>query len=289
MTPLNPRQLAALYKPSAKAPVIVDVPPMRFLQLEGVGDIGGASFQEAVGALYGLAYPVKFAAKKSLGLTYKVAPLEGLYWHADGDADFDAERPRLALVAPDDHRSRTRSPASSSTRSARRSQPRRTRRAWPTSACRPSRRGASVQILHVGPYADETPTVERLFAFAEENGYDITGDHHEIYLGDPNRADPSKLKTVLRYGVRKSARIDRPRPRGTRMPEPTSPVTAVTTNPATPGRPDGPLRRRRSGAARGRRRSSTPARCASGRSPARCRRSRCSATSSTPTSSCATA
>ncbi len=64
--------------------------------------------------------------------------------------------------------------------------------------------GRSVQILHIGPYADEAPTVERLHAFAEENGYEITGDHHEIYLGDPNRADPSKLKTVLRYGVRKA-------------------------------------------------------------------------------------
>ena len=98
MTPLDPRKLAALYKPSAKAPVIVDVPPMRFLQLEGVGDIGGASFQEAIGALYGLAYPVKFAAKKQLGLTYKVSPLEGLYWHPDGDADVRPARARVAVA-----------------------------------------------------------------------------------------------------------------------------------------------------------------------------------------------
>ena len=87
--PLTERQLAALYKPDAKAPVLVTVPPLRFLQLEGVGDIGGDAFREAVAALYALAYATKFAAKKQLGLTYKVAPLEGIYWHADDVVDFD--------------------------------------------------------------------------------------------------------------------------------------------------------------------------------------------------------
>jgi hypothetical protein len=64
--------------------------------------------------------------------------------------------------------------------------------------------GTSVQILHVGPYASEAPTVERLFAFAQNNGYEVSGKHHEIYLGDPNRAAQEKLKTVLRFGVRKA-------------------------------------------------------------------------------------
>ncbi len=62
MPPLDARQLAALYKPNATSPVLVDVPPLRFLQLDGAGDIGGETFQEAVGALFGLAYPIKFAA-----------------------------------------------------------------------------------------------------------------------------------------------------------------------------------------------------------------------------------
>jgi hypothetical protein len=64
--------------------------------------------------------------------------------------------------------------------------------------------GTSVQVLHIGPYAAEAPTVERLIAFAEANRLEITGRHHEIYLGDPNRAAAEKLKTVLRYGVRKA-------------------------------------------------------------------------------------
>jgi hypothetical protein len=203
MTPLSPRQLTALYKPSAKTPVIIDVPPMRFLQLEGVGDIGGPGFQEAVGALYGLAYPVKFAAKKQLGLNYKVAPLEGLYWHADGEADFDAgDRAslswRLMISVPDEVSGEFIDEVRDKV-AAKKNPPRLADIRLQTFS-----EGPSVQILYIGPYADEAPTVERLFAFAEENGHDITGDHHEIYLGDPNRADPSKLKTVLRYGVRKA-------------------------------------------------------------------------------------
>jgi hypothetical protein len=63
--------------------------------------------------------------------------------------------------------------------------------------------GPSVQVLHIGPYAAETPTIERLLAFAAKNGLEFAGAHHEIYLGDPNRSAPEKLKTGLRYPVRK--------------------------------------------------------------------------------------
>ncbi len=202
MPPLTARQLVSLYKPSPKAPVLIDVPPMRFLQLDGVGDIGGPTFQEAVGALYGLAYPVKFAAKRQLDLAYKVAPLEGLYWHEDGDI-FDPEDRaslswRLMIMVPNDVSGElieeTREKVA-----AKKNPPRLADIRIQTFS-----EGTSVQILHIGPYADETPTVERLFAFAEERGYEITGEHHEIYLGDPNRAAAEKLKTVLRYGVRKA-------------------------------------------------------------------------------------
>ena len=203
MAPLDSRKLAALYKPSAKAPVLIDVPPMRFLQLEGVGNIGGDTFQEAVAALFGLAYPVKFAAKKELGLSYKVAPLEGLYWRPDGDGDFDPEDRttlawRLMLMLPDDISEdlveRMRAKVATKKNPPRLADIR----------IQTFSEGRSVQILHLGPYAEETPTVQRLFAFAEDNGYEVTGDHHEIYLGDPNRAAAEKLKTVLRYGVRKA-------------------------------------------------------------------------------------
>jgi hypothetical protein len=201
MRTLDPRQLASLYKPGAKTPVIVDVPPLRFLQIDGQGDIGGPTFQAAIGALFSLSYPVKFAAKKALGLNYKVAPLEGLYWHATDNVGFDPQDRashswRLMIMLPEDVPEelveQTRQKVA-----AKKNPPRLADIRIQTFS-----EGRSVQILHVGPYAEETPTVERLFAFAEENGLEIVGKHHEIYLGDPNRAAADKLKTVLRYGVR---------------------------------------------------------------------------------------
>lgn len=203
MTPASPHQLAALHKPGAKTPVLVDVPPMRFLQIDGVGDIGGATFQEAVSALYALACAVKFAAKKQLGLAYKVSPLEGLYWHANDSAEFDPEDRaslswRLMIMVPDEVSGEfietARDKVAAKKNPARLADIR----------LQTFSEGPSVQLLHIGPYAEEAPTVARLFSFAEERGYEVIGEHHEIYLGDPNRTATEKLKTTLRYGVRKA-------------------------------------------------------------------------------------
>jgi len=205
MKPLTDRQRVALYKPDAASPVLVEVPPMRFLQLEGAGDIGGAPFQDAVAALYALAYAAKFAAKKQLGLSYKVAPLEGIYWHDSDVVGFDpTDRTsmawRLMIMVPDDVSGEFIEAAREKV-AAKKNPPRLSEIRVQTFS-----EGPSVQILHIGPYSEETPAVTRLFRFAEDRGYDITGEHHEIYLGDPNRAAAEKLKTVLRYGVRKAKR-----------------------------------------------------------------------------------
>jgi hypothetical protein len=61
--------------------------------------------------------------------------------------------------------------------------------------------GRCAQIMHIGPYSEEGPTIAKLHAFIEESGYEKTGKHHEIYLGDPRRAAPEKLKTVIRQPV----------------------------------------------------------------------------------------
>ncbi len=169
MTPLDPHQLKALYKPGT-TPVLIDVPPMRFLQLEGVGDIGGETFQEAVAALYGLAYPVKFAARKQLGLAYKVSPLEGLYWHADGSREFTPEDRatlnwRLMIMVPEEVDGELIEEMREKV-AARKNPPRLHDIRLQTFS-----EGTSIQILHIGPYAKEPATVERLFGFAEERGY----------------------------------------------------------------------------------------------------------------------
>lgn len=196
------KRLAKLYKPSARLPVLVKVPPMRFLMLDGKGGLGDAGFQDAIKALYGLAYPVKFAARKQLHLAYPVMSLEGLYWNADGDDDIslddrDALSWRLMIMLPDavpgELVERTREKVA-----AKKDLPRLADIRVQTFS-----EGLSVQILHVGPYADETPTVKRLYDFAAEQSFEIAGAHHEIYNGDPNRAAQEKLKTVLRYPVRK--------------------------------------------------------------------------------------
>ena len=203
MTPMDDRQLKALYKPGAKTPVIVEVPPMRFLQIDGTGGIGGEVFTESVGALYQLSYPVKFAAKKALGLSYKVSPLEGLYWHEDGTREFSpAERDsllwRLMIMVPDEISGEFIDDVREKV-VAKKNPPRLANVRLQTFS-----EGTSVQVLHIGPYSTEPATVDRLIAFAEEHGYDVTGHHHEIYLGDPNRSAPEKLKTALRYGVHKA-------------------------------------------------------------------------------------
>jgi hypothetical protein len=203
MSPMDDRQYRTLYKPSAVAPALVDVPPMRFLMLDGAGGIAGDAFTESVGALFSLAYATKFAAKKQLGLTYKVAPLEGVYWSADESrevtaADRDSLLWQLMIMLPDEVSGEFVDEIRLKV-AAKKNPPRLSKVRVQTFS-----EGMSVQVLHVGPYAAETPTVERLFAFAEEAGYDITGRHHEIYLGDPNRAAQDKLKTVLRYGVRRA-------------------------------------------------------------------------------------
>jgi len=196
------KDLKYLYQPSGKTPAIVEVPTMRFLTIEGVGGVGREAFQEAIGALFSLGYPVKFGAKKRLEIDYPVMPLEGLYWNADGGFEFDSSRPermawKLMMMVPDaipdDFIEVMRAEVAE-----KKNPPRLADVRIETLA-----EGASVQIMYVGPYDGETATVERMLTFAAEQGYEVAGAHHEIYIGDPNRAAPEKLQTVLRYGVRK--------------------------------------------------------------------------------------
>jgi hypothetical protein len=197
------RRYAKLYKPRTAEPELVEVPPLRFLMIDGLGGVGGPEFQQSMGALYSLAYPVKFAAKKRLSLSYPVMPSEGLYWDADGGpgeppASPDTTAWRLMILLPDEVDSEfvdeVRAKVASKQDVPRLDDVR----------VQTYSEGESVQILNVGPYADETPTVQRLFAFAHERGYEVAGSHHEIYLSDPGRTAPAKLKTVLRYPVRGS-------------------------------------------------------------------------------------
>jgi hypothetical protein len=192
-----------LYRPSSKEFEIVDVPSMHFLMIDGHGDPNiEPAYQEVVETLYSVAYAIKFASK-AMGKDYVVPPLEGLWWAADLEAfsmdDKGAWLWTMMVMQPD----------------------------WITEemveeACEEVaekgnapmlaeirfeayREGLSVQIMHVGPYDAEGPTIARMHAFIANSGYEPAGKHHEIYLSDPRRAKPENLKTVLRQPIRKTS------------------------------------------------------------------------------------
>jgi len=200
------RQYKELYLPSVKEVVLVDVPELLFIALEGVVKAGARpgeseSFLEAMAALYAVGYRLKFMSKlrNENPIDFTVMPVEGLWSTESGTRfDFSWREPSnytLLLMQPDHITSEMFEQAVADSRSRR-----------PNPALNHIRlelwhEGPSVQIMHIGPYADEPATLEKIDAFVEEHGYELHGRHHEIYLGDPTRSKPEKLKTVLRHAI----------------------------------------------------------------------------------------
>ena len=194
------KELKHLYGPSKKEFSVVDVPPMNFLMIDGYGDPNdNPDFQEGMEALYGMAYTIKFALKPQ-GIEFVVPPPEGLWWMEDM-SEFSLETKdrwqwTLMIMQPDEVTQEI--VAASQGELARKKDP------PALSRLRYERyhEGLSVQIMYLGAYADEGPTIARMQEFIRENGYDFNGKHHEIYLGDPRRTAPEKLKTVIRQPVK---------------------------------------------------------------------------------------
>lgn len=195
------RALKHLYAPKADAFVEVDVPEQAYLMVDGYGDPNtSTAYAEAIELLYGLSYGCRFTAKDLLGRVHTVGPLEALWW-AEDPADFVARRKEAwswtAMIAQPEwitqqivDEALLRKPIAASDR---------IRLATLTE-------GRSVQILHVGSYDDEGPTLARLHdEYMPSNGLTFSGHHHEIYLSDARRVEPAKLRTVLRQPVRSLA------------------------------------------------------------------------------------
>ncbi len=183
-----------------RTPEIVEVPEMNFLMIDGLGDPNTAqAYKDGVAALYALSYGLKFALKKVEGLEYKVGPLEGLWW-TDDMRLFSYERKsewRWTMMI---------------------AQPMRLDAAWFETILKETKKkkpnpalnevrlekfaeGIAAQIMHMGPYSEEPPTIEKLHEFIAAEGYHFDGlvqKHHEIYLSDPNRTAPEKMKTIIR-------------------------------------------------------------------------------------------
>ena len=200
------KELKYLYAPSAKKVEVVDVPRFQFAMVDGEIEPGrgpedSPAFQEALEALYGISYTLKFASKlrKEDPLDYTVMALEGLWWVEGGEFDIthpEGWRWTLMIMQPDHITPGMYEDALRQLRQKKGERPGFSRLRFEG-----FQEGLCVQTMHVGPYAEEPATIARMHAFAQENGYRLCGKHHEIYLGDPRRASPEKMKTVLRHPI----------------------------------------------------------------------------------------
>ena len=194
------KTLAKLYTAPTDRFVPVEVPTLTFVKVDGVGDPNTASaYKQAIEWLYPVSYALKFAAK-GFGKDYVVPPLEGLWW-ADDPADFVARRKdrwrwTLMIMAPDFVDTPLFDAAVAKTRKKLGDAP-------PSLRLEPLSEGRSLQIMHLGSYYDEGPTLARLHDdVMPAEGLTFAGPHHEIYLGDPRKTAPARLRTILRQPVK---------------------------------------------------------------------------------------
>lgn len=193
-----------------KKPELVDVPEMVFLMVDGRGDPNvSPDYQAAVEALYGLSYTIRMKKDWPGYVEYVVAPLEGLWDVADGS--FRGEGQPIADKSLLSFTALIRQPdfvtpeifAQAKEILARK------KPELDTAKLRLEtyREGLCAQVMHIGPYDDEPKSVAALAEFIKSSGYepDFEGmrRHHEIYLSDPRKTAPEKLKTVLRHPIRK--------------------------------------------------------------------------------------
>jgi hypothetical protein len=189
-----------LYNPSSKKNSIVDVPEMQFLMIDGAGDPNtSVDYAEAIEALYAMAYTLKFISKTTEDVDYVVMPLEGLWWTPDM-AEFSMDDKSAwewtAMIVQPDHIIAAHFAAATDEVRKKKEPP-----ALDRIRYEPYAEGLAAQILYFGPYADEAPTIERLHQFAADSGYQLRGKHHEIYLSDPRRTAPERLRTVIRQPI----------------------------------------------------------------------------------------
>lgn len=197
------KDLKHLYNPSKNYFSVVEVPAMNFLVVDGRGDPNtSADYQAAIEVLFSLSYTLKFMVRRTSGADYAVMPLEGLWWVDDPlQPDLFANKDKwqwtamimqppqvtheLVSAGMDEVRRKKAPSALDNVRFERFDE------------------GLTAQILYIGPFADEKPTIDRLHSFILESGGQITGKHHEIYLNDFRRTAPDKLKTVIRQPLQK--------------------------------------------------------------------------------------
>ncbi|OGP56179.1 MAG: hypothetical protein A2Y65_06440 [Deltaproteobacteria bacterium RBG_13_52_11] len=196
------KELKHLYTASAKNVEAVEVPQMNFLMIDGEGDPNTSqAFQDAVEALFSVSYTLKFMIKKGKeGIDYGVMPLEGLWW-ADDMSQFSIENKdnwkwTLMIMQPEYVTGNLVDEAIEQVKK------KKSLTALPTIRFEAFSEGKAAQIMHIGPFSEEGPTIQKVHDFIKEMKYKLSKKHHEIYLSDIRKAAPEKLKTIIRQPMK---------------------------------------------------------------------------------------
>lgn len=191
------KELKYLYGPSAREVVQVEVPELQFLMIDGEGDPNTSeSYAQAVEALFSVSYTAKFMVKRGpSAVDYGVMPLEGLWWSDDMSAFESGDRSlwkwTMMIMQPD------LVPPELLERAIAEVDRKKGLPRLGDLRIERFREGTCAQLLHVGPFTEEGPTIARVHAFIEARSA-LAGKHHEIYLSDIRRADPAKWRTIIR-------------------------------------------------------------------------------------------
>jgi hypothetical protein len=197
------KEFKEFYKPSTKEIAVVDVPGFNFLTVDGVGDPATAQeYKDAIEALYAVAYTLKFMVKKGkTAVDYGVPPLEGLWWADDMNAfaskNRDAWKWTAMIMQPKYVTEQLFDEAVVQVKKKKNPV------ALPKMRFETFQEGLAAQIMYIGPYAEEGPTIQKLHDFIVSQGGKLSGKHHEIYMGDPRKTAPEKLKTIIRQPMKK--------------------------------------------------------------------------------------
>lgn len=184
---------------AAPEPRTVTIGPALYLAVEGHGEPGGVEFQEKLSALYGVLYTIKFAAKRR-GQDFKASGMEGLWWTPSGDSNY-LEIPRqdwcwqLMVRVPEFVSVEDLEAARDELRGRGKTGD------FDGVGLESLDEGLCVQALHVGPYETESETLRKMDELVQRNGLMYRGLHHEIYLSDPRRVPPERIRTILRHPV----------------------------------------------------------------------------------------
>ncbi len=196
------KELKILYNPSAKEVTTIDVPAMNFLLIDGEGAPTAPQFSEAIEALFSVSYTLKFMVKKGKGIDYTVMPLEGLWW-VDDMTKFNADRKDewkwTAMIMQPKY-------VSTNDVNLAVEQVKKKKNPVALSKIRFENltEGPAAQIMYIGPFSAEGPTITKMHTFIENSGHALSGKHHEIYLNNPATTAPEKLKTIIRQPMKKT-------------------------------------------------------------------------------------